>query len=88
MSQTTRAASYPSLHSAKSCHDFTVALNLYLPFTMYNSEQKDSFPDLEDMQIGLNLNCYWNDAGPSCSKLTTSLVNDSFKFKSSDTQIC
>ena len=27
-------------------------------------------------------------AGPSCSKLTTSLVNDSLKFTSSDTQIC
>ena len=27
-------------------------------------------------------------SGPSCSKLTTSLVNDSLKFKSSDTQIC
>ena len=27
-------------------------------------------------------------AGPSCSKLTMSLVNDSLKFKSSDTQIC
>ena len=26
--------------------------------------------------------------GPSCSKLTMSLVNDSLKFKSSDTQIC
>ena len=26
--------------------------------------------------------------GPSCSKLTTSLVKDSLKFKSSDTQIC
>ena len=26
--------------------------------------------------------------GPSCSKLTTSLVNDSLKFKSSDTRIC
>ena len=29
-----------------------------------------------------------NQSGPSCSKLTTSLVNDSFKFTSSDTQIC
>ena len=29
---------------------------------------------------------YWS--GPSCSKLTTSLVNDSLKFTSSDTQIC
>ena len=27
-------------------------------------------------------------AGPSCSKLTTSLVNDSLKVTSSDTQIC
>ena len=27
-------------------------------------------------------------SGPSCSKLTTSLVNDSLKFTSSDTQIC
>ena len=26
--------------------------------------------------------------GPSCSKLTMSLVNDSLKFISSDTQIC
>ena len=29
---------------------------------------------------------YWS--GPSCSKLTTSLVNNSLKFTSSDTQIC
>ena len=27
-------------------------------------------------------------SGPSCSKLMTSLVNDSLKFTSSDTQIC
>ena len=27
-------------------------------------------------------------SGPSCSKLTTSLVNDLLKFTSSDTQIC
>ena len=27
-------------------------------------------------------------SGPSCSKLMTSLVNDSLKFISSDTQIC
>ena len=38
---------------------------------------------------------FWGDryehhkqSGPSCSKLTTSLVNDSLKFTSSDTQIC
>ena len=29
-----------------------------------------------------------NSTGPSCSKLTMSLVNDSLKFTSSDTQIC
>ena len=27
-------------------------------------------------------------SGPSCSKLTMSLVNDSLKFRSSDTCIC
>ena len=31
---------------------------------------------------------WWRNSGPSCSKLTTSLVNDSLKFRSSDTQIC
>ena len=30
---------------------------------------------------------YWKP-GPSCSKLTMSLVNDSLKFTLSDTQIC
>ena len=29
----------------------------------------------------------FRQTGPSCSKLTTSLVNDSLKFTSSDTQI-
>ena len=29
-----------------------------------------------------------NTFGPSCSKLTMSLVNDSLKFTSSDTQTC
>ena len=31
--------------------------------------------------------CY-KQSGPSCSKLTMSLVNDSLKFTSSGTQIC
>ena len=30
----------------------------------------------------------YQQSGPSCSKLTMSLVNDSLKFTSSDTQIC
>ena len=29
-----------------------------------------------------------SQSGPSCSKLTTSLVNDLLKFTSSDVQIC
>ena len=33
-------------------------------------------------------NIYLNTPGPSCSKLTMSLVNDLLKFTSSDTQIC
>ena len=35
----------------------------------------------------LTYNVYKCLPGPSCSKLTTLLVNDSLKFKSSDTQI-
>ena len=31
---------------------------------------------------------FYDKPGPSCSKLTTSLVNDSLKSTSSDTQIC
>ena len=30
----------------------------------------------------------YNESGPSCSKLTMSLANDSLKFTSTDTQIC
>ena len=37
-----------------------------------------------DVQADMGLYC----SGPSCSKLTMSLVNDSLKFTSSDTQIC
>ena len=39
-----------------------------------------------------NMDCFIDlrrkKSGPGCSKLTTSLVNDSLKFTSSDTQIC
>ena len=34
------------------------------------------------------LNSRTSSSGPSCSKLMTSLVNDSLKFTSSDMQIC
>ena len=64
-------------------------------------EKKTGFPDLAqcilDRARGVEL-MRWNGgkfsnllhwlSGPSCSKLTTSLVNDSLKFTSSDTQIC
>ena len=38
------------------------------------------------IQIVVEQHILWS--GPSCSKLTISLVNDSLKFKSSHTQIC
>ena len=37
-----------------------------------------------DLQLFFNPLC----SGPSCSKLTMSLVNDSLRFTSSDAQIC
>ena len=50
-------------------------------------------PDQEQFDLSrhhlLRHNCFQNKKyGPSCSKLTMSLVNDSLKFPSSDTQIC
>ena len=36
----------------------------------------------------MSTNTNWERPGPSCSKLTTSLVNDSLKFTPSDTKIC
>ena len=36
----------------------------------------------------LDVRTGYDTSGPSCSKLTMSLVNDSLKFTSSDTQIC
>ena len=46
-------------------------------------------PDLHclPLSIGIYINNLDKQSGPSCSKLTISLVNDSLKFKSSDTQI-
>ena len=45
-----------------------------------------------DAHAHLDLRCsqmaYICFPGPSCSKLTMSLVNDSLKFTLSDTQIC
>ena len=47
-----------------------------------------NFPRKQNLVLsGDNMHEMWNP-GPSCSKLTTSLVNDSLKFSLSDTQIC
>ena len=42
----------------------------------------------ENLMPVYRINGYCNIPGPSCSKLTMSLVNDSLKFTSSDMQIC
>ena len=47
-----------------------------------NNEDNRSNPK---RRVKITRPCYFS--GPSCSKLTTSLVNDSLKFTSSDTQI-
>ena len=49
--------------------------------------------DPDSVAIHLGLHCLLiistiKISGPSCSKLTTSLVNDSLKFTLSDMQIC
>ena len=46
------------------------------------SKQEVVLPDKTKVRLATTL------PGPSCLKLTTSLVNDSLKFTSSDTQIC
>ena len=48
--------------------------------SFYQNEPKHKAPDKAFFQP--------KSTGPSCSKLTMSLVNDSLKFPSSDTQIC
>ena len=42
----------------------------------------------EDVPFSSYLAVFVLRTGPSCSKLTMSLVNDSLKFRSSVTQIC
>ena len=57
---------------------------------------RDNILWIEDAQISRHTYTVWRGSllfsyrisGPSCSKLTTSLVNDSLKFTSSDTQMC
>ena len=53
-----------------------------------NIEQWDEFAQsYQSFFNSIFINVYWR-SGPSCSKLTISLVNDSLKFKLSGTQIC
>ena len=44
-------------------------------------------PFYHDYKFMGSFSCNGKQSGPSCSKLTMSLVNDSLKFTSSDTQI-
>ena len=46
------------------------------------------FQFCQDYERGIIKSSYLEISGPSCSKLTTWLVNDSLKFTSSDTQRC
>ena len=59
--------------------------------TVYNLNREEDLP-VDTVIITVRANDPTPDvsfiAGPSCSKLTMSLVNDSLKFKSSDMQIC
>ena len=47
-----------------------------------------SFLLIQEGQLLVSGERMCTSSGPSCSKLTMLLVNDSLKFKSSDTQIC
>ena len=63
---------------------------------MANSVDSDQMPDSHHLWLFfyiiylffIGYNMIVCQHGPSCSKLTTSLVNDSLKFTSSDKQIC
>ena len=71
---------------------------IYLMLFMLHIKSADGFFFDFFSKNGLDISCeiiFQGDSsleisslGPSCSKLTTSLVNDSLKFTSSDTQIC
>ena len=47
-----------------------------------------SLPLIQEEQLPVSGKRMSTNPGPSCSKLSMSLVNDSLKFTSSDTQIC
>ena len=61
-------------------------LKMYLR-TCVPSEDADQ-PAHAHRLISIFTGHIFDSSGPSCSKLTTTLVNDSLKFTSSDTQIC
>ena len=63
-------------------HFFSKNISVY---TIFNDQ---SFNDILTNDIVSFDQLGPDHPGPSCSKLTMSLVNDSLKFTSSDTQIC
>ena len=60
----------------------------HYPVQGYKNKEKDYISLL--LLLYLFQTGTWEEAisGPSCSKLTMSLVKDALKFTSSDTQIC
>ena len=71
---------------------------LYAPPKFFGEHKKKNALNLSSAELALRLvkikklpalssDLLRNKSGPSCSKLTMSLVNDSLKFTSSDTQI-
>ena len=62
--------------------------SLFLEKTkVYLSTEPISTPSTNTIRkLSVYCLCPWEQSGPSCSKLTISLVNDSLKFTSGDTQ--
>ena len=59
--------------------------------SIFTTQCHDTYAASSRVKVTTVWRCGWEPftgSGPSCSKLTTSLVNYSLKFKSSDTRIC
>ena len=74
-----------------SCSSFFPVPLLYLLYYLFYLVSPFFWETTQSDPQGLSLNTNTikkNISGPSCSKLTASLVNDSLKFTSSDMQVC
>ena len=68
--------------SSLSCTFQHGPVSLLLHLCLHLKENPRYFPEDFYREV------FGDNSGPSCSKLTTSLVKDSLKFTSSDMQIC